>query len=209
MNILFLHGLGQNAESWETTIENINSEHSSICLKLNDLVCKNELTYQNLYSRLSKFCSASKKPVNLCGLSLGGVLAMNYAIDHPEAVRSLVLIATPYKMPKHLLRFQNLLFRFFPNSMFQQLGLTRQEMISLCSEMMDLDFSEKLNRISCPVLLLCGKKDRSNQQSSRNLASLIEDAQLQIVEHSGHEINLDAPLQLADILNGFYSELMD
>ena len=33
----------------------------------------------------------------------------NYAIQYPKKVRSLVLIATQYKMPKKLLKFQNLL----------------------------------------------------------------------------------------------------
>ena len=52
----------------------------------------------------------------------GGVLALNYAVDHPEKVQQLVLIAPQYKMTEKLLRFQNLLFRFMPDSMFQQMG---------------------------------------------------------------------------------------
>ena len=35
--------------------------------------------------------------LNLCGLSLGAVLALNYAIDFPKKVNSLILIAPQYE----------------------------------------------------------------------------------------------------------------
>lgn len=51
--------------------------------------------------------------------SLGAVLTLNYAIDHPDKVKALVLIAAQYKMPKKLLKVQNMLFHLMPNSAFQ------------------------------------------------------------------------------------------
>ena len=44
-------------------------------------------------------CFESLTDICLCGLSLGGVLALNYAIEHPEKIKGMVLIATQYKMP--------------------------------------------------------------------------------------------------------------
>ncbi|MGO4928740.1 alpha/beta fold hydrolase [Fundicoccus sp. Sow4_F4] len=48
------------------------------------------------------------------GISLGGTLALNYAVDFPEAVDSLTLINTQFKMPKVLLSLQNIFFKFIP-----------------------------------------------------------------------------------------------
>ena len=42
----------------------------------------------------------------MCGLSLGGILALQYAIEHPEHIHALALIGTQYTMPKTLLRIQ-------------------------------------------------------------------------------------------------------
>ena len=44
----------------------------------------------------------------------------NYAIDHPDKVNSLILIAAQYKMPKKLLSIQNTIFRFMPISFVRQ-----------------------------------------------------------------------------------------
>ena len=96
-----------------------------MCPNLPDLVHSKEVTYDNLYAAFSDYCNQYDEPIDLCGLSLGGVLALNYAIQYPKKVRSLVLIATQYKMPKKLLKFQNLLFRFMPKSMFQQMGFRK------------------------------------------------------------------------------------
>ena len=46
--------------------------------------------------------------LNLVGLSLGGLLALNYAVQHPAQINSLVLIGTPYEIPKRLLKLQKL-----------------------------------------------------------------------------------------------------
>ena len=88
-------------------------------------------TYSALYSAFSEMCNAENEDIILCGLSLGSVLALNYAIDYPKKVKALVLIAAQYKMPARLLKLQNALFRFMPQSMFQQTGFGKLDFISL------------------------------------------------------------------------------
>ena len=55
---------------------------------------------QNLYSSFVKYCNEFDGQIHLCGLSLGGILALNFALDFPQKVKTLVLIGTPYKVPK-------------------------------------------------------------------------------------------------------------
>ena len=40
------------------------------------------------------------KKINLVGLSLGGVLAIDYITEFPEKINSIILVGTPYKIPK-------------------------------------------------------------------------------------------------------------
>lgn len=132
------------------------------------------------------------------------MLALNYAMEHPESVQSLVLIAAQYRMPKRTLRLQNILFRLMPKGMFSQTGFSKEDMISLCASMTDLDFSGSLSKIRCPVLVVCGEKDAANLRASKELAALIPSARLEIIPGSGHEINLDAPEKLSELLRDFY-----
>lgn len=83
-------------------------------------------TYKELYSSFSGECDKENKEIVLCGLSLGAVLALNYAIDHPDKVKALVLIAAQYKMPKKLLKVQNMLFHLMPNSAFNKWASKKQ-----------------------------------------------------------------------------------
>lgn len=109
------------------------------------------------------------------GLSMGAVLALNYAIDHPDKVKALVLIAAQYKMPKKLLKFQNMLFRFMPNATIKQFD-SKADAISLCGTMAELDFRDSLCKVSCPALIVCGEKDNANKKASKELAGYLSDS---------------------------------
>ena len=149
-------------------------------------------------------CDSENEGITLCGLSLGGVLALNYAIDHPQKVKALVLIAAQYKMPVRLLKLQNALFRFMPQSMFQQTGFEKYDFIRLCNTMMELDFSDSLNQVSCPVLVICGEKDKANKKASIELAHSLKYSQFKEIPETGHEVNLESPEKLASLLREFY-----
>ena len=207
MRTIYLHGLGQTPADWENLIAREEFAENSVCPDLTELCQEKQVTYQNLYEGFSRVCSKADGPVALCGLSLGGVLALHYTIEHPDQVSSLVLIATQYKMPKRLLRIQNVLFHFMPNSMFQQTGFGKKEFIQLCKTMMELDFSSSIQEISCPTLVVCGERDTANKKASTELASLLKNADLQIIRDSGHEVNMEAPERLAQALCVFYKRV--
>ncbi len=198
---LFVHGLGQTAASWNQTLAFFGQSHKCMCPELCELAEGRAVDYPNLYNAFCKYCARLSQPLALCGLSLGGVLCLHYAIEHPDRVRSLVLIAAQYQMPKALLTFQNALFRFMPQSMFAQTGFGKKNFLSLCKSMMALDFRGRLADVRCPALVLCGERDRANQKASRQLAELLPNARLHILANAGHEINLDAPRELASLLD--------
>lgn len=201
--IYFLHGLGQTPASWDKVLAQLELENA-VCPDLAALCRGRQATYTGLYESLSGLCSRADGPIHLCGLSLGGVLALNYAVEHPEKVGSLALIAPQYKMPKGLLRLQDILFHFMPKSMFQQMGFGKREFIQLCRSMMELDFSGSVQKIACPTLILCGERDTANKKASRTLAVLLKDAEFQVVGGSGHEVNVETPEALAESLRTFY-----
>ncbi len=59
-----------------------------------------------------------------------------------------------------------------PNSAFNKMGFKKADVISLCSTMAELDFSDSLYKVSCPVLLICGEKDTANKKLQKNFANI-------------------------------------
>lgn len=208
MKYLYLHGLGQTSDSWNNVIKETKVAGDSISLSLNDMLTDKCATYDELYSALKKECDKYDDVV-LCGLSLGAVLALNYALDYPNKVKSLVLIAPQYKMPKLLLKLQNLMFKFMPASSFDSIGFKKEDFISLCASMAKLDFSHSLDNISCPVLVVCGEKDNVNKKAAKELVNHLKDANYLELLNAGHEANVESYNELALNLNKFYQKNID
>ncbi|SHH35319.1 alpha/beta fold hydrolase [Virgibacillus chiguensis] len=203
-HVVFIHGLGQSASSWQDTIAYLSEYRNIYSPNLSAMLQHKEVTYQNLYDSFNTYCENFDEPLHLCGLSLGGVLALNYTIDYPEKVDSLVLIAVQYNMPKMLLKLQNMVFKCVPKSSFQNIGFEKKDFIQLTNTMTTLNFSGKLSDIMCDTMVVCGRKDHVNKKASKKLAEYISNSELQMVDNAGHEVNEQASRELAKILKAFY-----
>ena len=207
MKYLYLHGLGQKPDSWNKVIKGTKVSESSINLSLAEMLEGKSATYKELYSVFSSECGKEKGGIVLCGLSLGAVLALNYAIEHPDKVKALVLIAAQYKMPEKILKVQNMLFHLMPNSAFNKMGFKKADVISLCGTMAELDFRDSLHKVSCPVLIVCGEKDNANKKTSKELCHYLNNSCFHELMKTGHEANLEAPEELAIVLQEFYDSI--
>lgn len=199
MKTVFWHGLGQTAQDWEKTIYYSHAMDID-CPELLALTGGN-ITYSRILNSLEERYSGITEPFRICGLSLGAVLALEYAIRHGSKVSSLVLIGGQYKVPSLLIDLQNLLFCCMPDRAFQSTGLSKSRMIELTRSMRTLNLSERLNEIACPVIVVCGEKDTANIKAARQMKKLLSQAELYIVPNAGHEINKCAPKELAAILD--------
>ena len=199
MKLILLHGLGQTPAAWDALRMDLQAsqvEAPSIFSGADGV-----LTYPKIYDRLEKRYGDEQKPLCLCGLSLGAVLALDFALRHNEQVASLILCAPQYRVPKWLIEVQNLMFRCMPSRTFADMGMSRGDMISLTRSMKTLDFTDRLKNLTCPVTILCGEKDTVNQKAAKELAALLPQAKLAILTNAGHEINRDNPKVLAAIVN--------
>ena len=203
--IILIHGSGHKAASWNETVSHLDCREDVLCPELSSLLMGKEASYPNLRAAFGAYCAQAGGPVHLCGLSLGGILALDYALDHPENVKTLVLIGTPHKVPKFAFALQNVVFRFLPKSTFASMAFDKRDTFALGNTMKDLDFSGRLEEIRCPTLILCGEKDGANLKSARFLAEHIPGAELQVIRNTGHVVNEENPKALAERLNDFYA----
>jgi len=198
MKLLFLHGLGQDAQSWEHTIKH---------LEYNDVVCPDiipkdtdSITFRSLADALEAKMNNDSEPVVICGLSLGAVLAIELYLRKPDVVSELILIAPQYKVPTKMIDLQNIIFRLMPKKAFSEANVTKNNMISISASMRLLDYSDRLKDVTCPVCIVCGENDRANKKAAINMSRALPDSRLEMVQMAGHEVNLDAPRELANII---------
>ena len=209
MKKILLHGSGHRAASWDQTISYMTDTEDILCPDLSLLLEGKEATYEHLYASFAAYCNRIDGPVHLCGLSLGGVLAADYALEFPQKVKTLVLIGTPYKVPKAALAVQSIVFRLLPKSLFDPMAFDKKNTLRLGASMKNIDFSSKAGRIQCPALILCGEKDRANMSSARAFTQHIKHAELNVIENTGHVVNEENPRMLAAILNDYYASYGD
>lgn len=206
MKIIFIHGSGHKSTSWNETISYMENNKEILCPNLSSILNGKEASYHNLYSSFKEYCNNIDGQINLCGISLGGILALHYTLDFPHKVKSLVLIGTPHKIPIVMFSIQNIVFRFLPKSMFETMAFNKKDTFILGNSMKALDFSADINSIKCPTLLICGKKDSANIRSAYYFHKNIQNAKLKIIEDTGHIVNEENPQILARILNEYYNE---
>ncbi len=206
MKKILVHGSGHKVTSWNETISYMESNKDILCPNLSSILNGKEANYSNLYSSFTEYCNKIDGQIHLCGISLGGILALNYSLDFPDKVKSLVLIGTPHKIPKVIFGIQNMIFRFLPKSAFENMEFSKKDIFILGNSMKKLDFSNRVQNVKCPTLIICGKKDSANIQSAYYLSKNIKKAKLKIIENTGHIVNEENPKTLAKTLDEYYNE---
>ena len=100
MKTVLLHGLGQTAQDWKEVVHQLSTSNVD-CPELFSST-GNETSYSRILADLERQYSNVTKPLRICGLSLGALLALDFTIRYGNKVASLVLIGAQYKVPTFL-----------------------------------------------------------------------------------------------------------
>jgi len=96
--ILFLHGLGGDHTNWKPQLEAFGSQHRCISWTMPGYGSSTPLdpmTWSTLAdAAVSLLDQHDVERASLVGLSMGGMVAQQFAVDHPERLDRLVLVAT-------------------------------------------------------------------------------------------------------------------
>lgn len=128
INIL-VHGLGQDEKSWNEVKNQLNNNGINVeTPNLFSIVKNYQVNYDNMYKTFADYCNGFNEKINLVGLSLGGVLAIDYITEFPEKINSIILIGTPYKIPKTIFTIQNIIYKFMPKRIFENIGCSKKDL---------------------------------------------------------------------------------
>ncbi|WP_416896844.1 MAG: alpha/beta fold hydrolase [Minwuia sp.] len=96
--ILFLHGIGGNADNWKLQIDALKDRYRCIAWNMPGYggnPGKGQMSFDGMADALAGLLDklGLEKAV-ICGLSMGGYLAQEFVARHPERVRGLILTCT-------------------------------------------------------------------------------------------------------------------
>lgn len=202
MKIIFIHGLGQNKSTWNKIVNEFDGQDDIICLDLYTHFKEKFSNYNDLYNEFKKYLSKYDEVI-LIGISLGGILITDYLIENPKNVKKAVIIGSVYKIPKLLFKMQNIIFKLLPNRTFNSMGISKNEVISLTESMTKINFTNKLDKIKTPVLIVCGDKDNVNKKSAKLLNKNFMNSKLIFIKNSKHEVNIEKPVELGNKIKTF------
>ncbi|MBV7365288.1 alpha/beta fold hydrolase [Streptococcus vulneris] len=200
MKLVFLHGLGQSAESWKE-VQNLLTDYPSEAIELFPSGVSN---YQQAKERVYQHLAQETEPFILVGLSLGAALALELSSYDLSNLRALVLSGCPLKLAGNILFYvQLLIFKLLPKRVFEKQGADKVLMVGVSEELKTLDLTDISRTCSYPTLLICGSKDKTNLSSMRSLHELILESQFQIIPDGPHVLNEAKPKEFAEQIKPF------
>jgi pimeloyl-ACP methyl ester carboxylesterase len=167
--------------------------------------------------------------VVLVGHSIGGAIAMQYALQHPEDLAAIVLVGSGARlrvMPQTLEALRGAIddptqlgpmLRFSWKEVERNLRnelIAKHEALGAAPFVNDLeacdrfDIIDRLGEIATPTLALCGTEDvMTPPKYSRFLAEKIAGAQLEIIEGGTHMVFLEKPDAVNQAIERFLNSL--
>ena len=200
MKLIFLHGLGQSADSWKE-VQELLVDYPSEAL---ELFPSGVATYQEAKERIYQHLSEETEPFALIGLSLGAVLALELSSYDLPNLQALVLSGCPLKLAGNIpFYIQLLIFKLLPKRVFEKQGADKALMVGVSEELKTLDLTDISRTCPYPTLLICGSKDKPNLSSMRSLHKLISESQFQIIPDGPHVLNRAKPKEFAEQIKPF------
>jgi len=238
--VLLLHGLGANGTSWSLQLDALISAGFRPIAA--DLPGFGQSSYDGCgwsFKRVAALLAElvtrlDAAPVHLVGLSMGGVVSQQFALDYPQHVRKLILVSTfsalqPRNFSQWFYFFQRFLVvhilgleqqaklvskRVFPNPEHAALRRMAEEQIASAdprayrAAMRCLglfDSRKRLGLLKAPALIVSGADDSTVPLARQKmLAELIPGARQVVIPNAGHAPAIDQ----AEIFNRHLLEFL-
>jgi pimeloyl-ACP methyl ester carboxylesterase len=228
---VFVHGAGGNSRLWSRTIGGLSGGGKALAVDLpghpeGEITCKTIPDYaEALHSFLTE--SGLARPA-VCGHSMGGAVALQLAISHPDDLGAVVLVSTGAKLgvdPQIIEGLRRQPMRTIEGIITPwgfsslELGLGREARGALSISNLPVflndylacsgfDVRDDLKEIRTKTLVICGDKDRMTPPRwSHYLRENIQGSELYLLKDSGHMAPLEKPDALARLVGAFLADL--
>ena len=235
--VVLLHGLGSSMQDWENQKEALSANHKLILLDLrghgrSDRP-KGKYSIEGFANDvLALLDHLQLQKVHLVGISMGGMVAFQIAVDQPQRLLSLTIVnsspevrvnslASAVQLGKRWL-FSRLLSMHSIGVMISTMLFPKPEQAHLREQVVErwrlndkhaylasLDaiigwgVRDRLNRITCPVLVISADQDYTPVAQKQAYVDELARAKLLVITDSHHATPVDQPQQFNQALLEF------
>jgi 3-oxoadipate enol-lactonase len=234
--LVLLHSLGLDSAMWEPQVATLAGQFRVLVMDMrghgrSDAPPGPYTMAEHALDVLAVTEAAGLKGFHLCGLSIGGQVALWLAVHRPEGLLSLVLANTAARVGSLASWTQridavlsggmasiadgvlaNWFSETFSSSNPERYAAARERLLSTsaqgyigcCSALATSDLALQLQAISIPTLVVSGSADRPTPPSdAQRLHAGISGSELAIIDGAAHISNLDAATEFTRLLEGF------
>jgi len=207
-NIVFTHGWLDSGDAWDGVVEALGSAARSLTWDLRGHG-KSEAPQPGNYARsdalgdLERVVAQAGAPVVLAGHSLGGYLSLAHALNHPDDVAALVLVAAGPGFRKDEAREQW-------NAAVDKAAIDADiaEGSEEISKHVDAWVIDHLADITCPALVIVGEYDKRFAASAAVFEKYLDVRSSIVVPDTGHSVHRKAGAAVADAITAFLGDLL-
>ena len=221
--LVFIHGLSDNLLYWEFLANNLKHDHHILRVDLRghgeSELGNEEITIDTYVNDLNNLLEELEiSEVNLIGFSLGGAVALDFAIKYPQKVDSIVLMSSFYKVDEGLKSTLNQLknslnvgFEEFYDNILpmvlcpdviddnnEELELLKdiasqnaniEAYIKAVDVCLNFNVEKEVSQINVPTLILAGKYDDiSTLDMQKELHNKLENSKLIVFDNAKHNL---------------------
>lgn len=235
--LVFLHGVGSDKSVWDFQVKELSNERRVVAFDYpgygeSDLPENNlsrEEIARYIFGALNAF---SIEKAHVCGLSMGGVIALEMFAQNSNRIASLILANTFAKHPAGA-EMAARSIDFVENNSMREFAAQRVDFllapetpVSIRAEVVETmariykksygwasravwtaDYIDLLPKINVPTLVIGGDLDQPTPPAlSRELAYNIGGAKMVIIQNAAHLSNLDQPRIFNELVENFISK---
>ena len=238
--LVFIHGLGSSARDWEFQTPVFSKEYQVIIYDLRGHGQSDKpegpYTIEMFASDLASLLAGlGVDSAHLVGISLGGAIAFQFALDYPNRVRTLTIVnsgpslgGTPKQAQQEIERRVGLVQQYGMRAMGQALSpnlfpepehaTLRETFIERWAEndpqayieatrsMLGWNVTDQLNSIQCPTLIIAADQDYTPVAAKEAYAKLMPHAQLAVIVNAHHAVPLERPTEFNARLAQFLAQ---
>ncbi len=235
--VVMIHGAGSNGHIWHKQIAHLASSHSPVAVDLpghgRSSGVEGLKSVGDYADFLARFLDTlGIKSATIAGHSMGGAIAMDFALRHPARVDALMLIATAarFNFPRERLDGLRAVMMgrapqafttdaYSPTTVKENFDVVREgwmEQIktdprvrysdTLACDQVDL--RGELEKLSRPTMVLAGVDDATcTPADAEVIGSKIKGARIEVIADGGHALPWERPAEVNAAFESFLSRL--
>ena len=235
--VVFAHGYSGGLRDWREALKRLPKEYHAYALDLRGHGQSGSPGSYQLAEFVEDIHAFSRELAigrfTYVGHSLGGKIGYQFALDHPDVLKAMVLAAPApahdFIPPDQQAGFLDMVTAAFgsPEGIKGFLGQTgkppsEEVLDELISEAMEADPAAKqecavwwistnlepqLGDIAVPTLIVAGAKDDLPVDWERRYASAINGCRFEVLENDGHFLPQESPQKFVDLLTSFIKDV--